>query len=118
MDNLGAIRIFVRVADELSFAAAARGLALSPSAVGKAVARLEHELGVRLFNRTTRRITLTAEAEAVLPHYRRLLAELDEARAVLESDRGCRHGAPAHRAAGHRLSLPDAAPTALPAAQS
>jgi len=54
---------FSRVADRGSFAAAAVDLGLSPSAVSKLITRLETRLGVRLFQRTTRRLALTAEGK-------------------------------------------------------
>ncbi len=60
------------------FARAARELGLSPSAVAKAVQRLEARLGVRLFHRTTRRIGLTHEGEELYARCRRILDELDE----------------------------------------
>ncbi|MHC8171222.1 LysR family transcriptional regulator, partial [Klebsiella pneumoniae] len=54
MDSLTSLTSFVRTAETLSFVQAARLLGISASAVGKNVARLEHKLGVRLFNRSTR----------------------------------------------------------------
>lgn len=66
IDSLGNIGVFVRVAERLGFSAVARELGLSPSAVGKAIARLEERLGVRLFNRSTRALALTAEGERFL----------------------------------------------------
>ncbi|NID15029.1 LysR family transcriptional regulator [Luteibacter yeojuensis] len=64
MDTLNGIACFIRSAESGSFAAAARVLGLTPAAVGKNVARLEAELGVRLFQRTTRRLSLTEAGEA------------------------------------------------------
>ncbi|STV81959.1 LysR family transcriptional regulator [Klebsiella pneumoniae] len=61
MDSLTSLTSFVRTAETLSFVQAARLLGISASAVGKNVARLEHKLGVRLFNRSTRNVSLTAE---------------------------------------------------------
>jgi DNA-binding transcriptional LysR family regulator len=63
MEPLSAIEAFVRSAEGKSFSAAARKLGLSPAAVSKSVAKLEDTLGVRLFQRTTRRITLTEAGE-------------------------------------------------------
>lgn len=58
------VRVFLEVCDAGGFAAAAPRLGLTASAVAKAIGRLEERLGVRLFHRTTRRLTLTAEADA------------------------------------------------------
>jgi DNA-binding transcriptional LysR family regulator len=79
MDNLGSIGIFVRVAERLGFSTVARELGVSPSAVGKAVARLEERLGVRLFHRSTRILALTAEGEKFLERCRRILSEVEAA---------------------------------------
>lgn len=57
------VRVFLEVCAAGSFAAAAPRLGLTPSAVAKAIGRLEYRLGLRLFHRTTRRLTLTAEAD-------------------------------------------------------
>ncbi|QPF73350.1 LysR family transcriptional regulator [Roseateles sp. DAIF2] len=78
-DRLGSIGLFVRVAERLGFSPVARELGLSPSAVGKAVARLEARLGVRLFHRSTRTLALTAEGEKFLERCRRILGELEAA---------------------------------------
>ena len=67
MDSLTSLTSFVRTAETLSFVQAARLLGISASAVGKNVARLEHKLGVRLFNRSTRNVSLTAEGAAFDP---------------------------------------------------
>lgn len=79
MDNRsGEIDVFLRVTDTGSFAAAAQALRLTPSAVSRSVARLEARLGVRLLQRSTRSLTLTAEGEAYRLRARRVLAELDD----------------------------------------
>ena len=59
MDSFSGLESFVRAADLLSFAEAGRALGISASAVGKNVARLEQQLGLRLFQRTTRQVRLT-----------------------------------------------------------
>lgn len=61
-----------------SFSAAARELAVTTPAVSKRLAQMESRLGVQLMNRTTRRISLTAEGELYLTHARRILAEIDD----------------------------------------
>lgn len=66
METLASIESFVRSAETSSFSAAARSLGLTPAAVSKNVATLEGKLGVRLFQRSTRRLTLTEAGEAFL----------------------------------------------------
>lgn len=66
MDTLNGLECFVRSAEARSFAAAGRRLGLTPAAVGKNVARLEAALGVQLFRRSTRRLTLTEAGEDLL----------------------------------------------------
>ena len=83
MDQLGTLGIFVQAAEAGSFVAASRTLGLSSSAVGKAIARLEDSIGVRLFHRSTRSMTLTQEGSFYLDTCRRILSELDEAQAEL-----------------------------------
>ncbi|MBB3952024.1 LysR family transcriptional regulator [Aureimonas jatrophae] len=78
-DRFGSILAFVRVADHGSFAKAGKVLGLSPSAVSKSVARLEGRLGLRLFQRTTRAISLTEEGRAFFLRCAAILQELDEA---------------------------------------
>jgi DNA-binding transcriptional LysR family regulator len=82
MDSLRAMRVFARVIDEGSFAAAARALDLAPAVVTRLVAELEEHLGARLMNRTTRRIALTEVGENYLERVRRILADVDEAEAL------------------------------------
>ncbi|AZE67948.1 transcriptional regulator, LysR family [Pseudomonas synxantha] len=79
MDNLGSLSVFVQVADTRSFTAAGRILGVSSSAVGKSIARMEERLGVRLFHRSTRSITLTSEGGLFLERSRRILAEVEAA---------------------------------------
>lgn len=70
---------FVRAVERGGFSAAARDLDLTPSAVSKLVTRLEDRLGVRLLNRTTRSLALTAEGEAFFQRSQRILADIAEA---------------------------------------
>ncbi|MCL2896132.1 LysR family transcriptional regulator [Brenneria tiliae] len=79
MDSLNGFLVFVQVAETRSFVAAGRLLGVSASAVGKSVARLEEKLGVRLFHRSTRSVTLTAEGTLFLERSRRILAEIEAA---------------------------------------
>lgn len=86
-DRLGGIAAFVQAAEAGSFALAADRLHLSRSAVGKTIARLEERLGVRLFQRTTRHLSLTEEGQAYYEHCVRALAELEAAEGELEQGR-------------------------------
>ena len=79
MDRLTGLSAFVRVADLGSFVAAGRVLGLSASAVGKAVTKLENQLGVRLVQRSTRSLRLTEEGRAFHERCRRILDDLDDA---------------------------------------
>jgi len=79
MESLNGFMVFVQVAELRSFVAAGRALGISASAVGKSIARLEEKLGVRLFHRSTRSITLTAEGGLLLVRSRRILAEIEAA---------------------------------------
>lgn len=75
--NLRQLRAFVAVAQTGSFSRAARRLGLSQSALSQAVQQLEDELGVRLLDRTTRSVQLSAIGVDFLPGIQRLLADLD-----------------------------------------
>jgi DNA-binding transcriptional LysR family regulator len=83
MDNLNGIVAFVRTAEALSFVAAGHKLGVSASAVGKTIAKLEQSLGVRLFHRTTRKVTLTDEGRHFYDRCHRILEDLRDAQAVL-----------------------------------
>jgi DNA-binding transcriptional LysR family regulator len=87
MDRLDAMRAFVTVAEQASFAEAARRLRLSPAAVTRTVAQLEGELGLLLMARTTRSVRLTERGAIYLESCRRILADLDDAdRLVMGED--------------------------------
>ncbi len=79
IDRTGELTVFVRAVEAGGFSAAAPSLELTPSAISKIVTRLEDRLGVRLLNRTTRSLSLTAEGEAFFARAQRILAEIDEA---------------------------------------
>jgi DNA-binding transcriptional LysR family regulator len=83
MDSISTFNVFVRVAETCSFTAAGRMLGLSASAIGKSIVRLEAQLGVRLFYRSTRSMTLTSEGQLFLARSRRILAEVAAAQAEL-----------------------------------
>ncbi len=76
----------VQAADAGSFTAAARALDLTPAAVSKNVAALEARLGLRLFNRTTRQLSLTAEGRRFIAQARQGLQALEEAADVAAQD--------------------------------
>lgn len=78
LDRLTGLIAFARAASLGSYTAAARALSISPSAVSKSIMRLEERLGVKLFNRTTRTITLTPEGRELFQHALRLLQEAEE----------------------------------------
>lgn len=83
MDRLSGLMPFIRTAELGSFVAAGRALGLSASAVGKGVTRLEQQVGVRLFQRSTRSISLTDEGRMFQERCRRILDDLDDAQAAL-----------------------------------
>lgn len=77
MANLRALLTFAEVARRNSFAAAARELGLTPSAVTKAISRMEQEYKLRLFHRTTRSVSLTPEGELLYARCERMLKEVE-----------------------------------------
>lgn len=88
MNLVDGITAFVKIADLGSFAAAARELNISPSAVSKLVSKTEEELGTRLLNRNTRGLSLTQEGEMFLERSRVILDELTSAKEELSSISG------------------------------
>lgn len=79
--GLQPLMAFAQTARRGSFAAAARDLGGAPSTIAKGVARLEAGLGVKLFHRTTRQVSLTADGEHLLRRCERVLAELEDLQA-------------------------------------
>lgn len=79
MDKFAAMQAFVRVVEANGFAAAARDMGMSRSAVNKLVITLETQLGVRLLQRSTRRVTPTATGTAFYERCLGILADLEEA---------------------------------------
>lgn len=88
MDSFSSIECFVRSAEVGSFAEAARRLSLTPAAVGKSVAKLEARLGVRLFQRSTRSLTLTEAGQLFLGEVSASLNTIQNAVANLASAQG------------------------------
>ncbi len=85
MDRLASMQAFAKVVDEGGFAAAARALDVSASAVTRLVADLERHLGARLIQRSTRRVALTSTGQGYLERVRRILGAVQEAEAVVSS---------------------------------
>jgi LysR family transcriptional regulator, regulator for bpeEF and oprC len=77
MIGLRPLLAFAETAKRGSFAAASREIGCTPSTLAKAVSRLEARLGVRLFHRTTRQVTLTDDGHRLFAHCQRVLAELE-----------------------------------------
>ncbi len=99
MDMLMALATFVRVSEAGSFSAVAHERGRTQSAVSRQVTALEEQLGVRLFQRTTRHLALTEDGEAVLGHAREVLDAVEATCEVAGRRRAS--------AAGHvRLALP------------
>jgi DNA-binding transcriptional LysR family regulator len=88
METLANLESFVRSAETGGFSAAARRLSLTPAAVSRNVAMLERNLGVRLFHRSTRKLTLTEAGERFLHAVRGNLEELQASIAGIATDRG------------------------------
>jgi DNA-binding transcriptional LysR family regulator len=82
------INLFVSVVETGSFAAAAQAAGLTPSAASKAITRMEDRLGVRLLQRTTRRLALTQEGETMLARGKEILAAIEAAEAEVTQNRG------------------------------
>ncbi|MDH4052314.1 MAG: LysR family transcriptional regulator [Rubrivivax sp.] len=99
MHGLQQFLAFAQTARRGSFAAAARDLGGSPSTLAKSVARLETGLGVKLFHRTTRQVSLTADGERLFHRCERVLAEFEDLRADAAGTRAAPSGT-------LRLSLP------------
>lgn len=79
MDNrVGEMQVFVRVVESGSFSEAARLLRMTPSTVSKLIARIEARLGLRLIERSTRRLSVTQEGQAYYARATALIADLDD----------------------------------------
>lgn len=87
MDRITSMRVFVRAASAGSLSAAARHLGMSPAMATKHVNALEARLGVKLFHRTTRRLSLTEAGSDYLEACQRILPDIDEAEAAAASQR-------------------------------
>ncbi|QDE82804.1 LysR family transcriptional regulator [Myxococcus xanthus] len=99
--HLDEIFAFMAVVDAGSFVNGGRAIGLTRSAAGKALARLESRLGVRLLNRTTRHLSLTDDGRVFHEHCQQVLAALDEAEASVGERTGTPRGV-------LRITVPDA----------
>ena len=86
MDKLKAMHTYTRIAEAGSLTAAARELGSSLPAVVRSLAALEAHLGVRLLNRTTRRLSLTDEGKRYLESCRQVLGAVEEAESTLSAE--------------------------------
>lgn len=98
--DMSAIRAFVAVCEAGSFSGGARGVGLTRSAAGKALARLEARLGTRLLHRTTRKVALTVDGRFFFDRCSQILADLAEAESLVRRD-------DAHPTGVLRLALPE-----------
>ena len=87
LEALTGIPVLVRVAETESFSEAARQLGISPSGVSKTISRLEERLGVRLFDRTTRKVAITEEGRRFYERCRQIVSDIEEAETELTETR-------------------------------
>lgn len=92
MDAISDLSFFVRLVKHSSLSALARELGVTPPAVSTRLAQMENRLGVRLLNRTTRRLSPTQEGELYLSRGSRLLAELEELDQLVSNSRAVPKG--------------------------
>jgi len=92
MDTDSELAFFCALVRQGSLAATARELNLTPPAVSRRLAQLEERLGVRLLNRTTRRISLTSEGEVYFENARRILSDIAEMERLVSSSRAAPRG--------------------------
>jgi DNA-binding transcriptional LysR family regulator len=107
MDSFSGLGVFVQAAETRSFTDAGRRLSVSSSAVGKSISRLEDRLGVRLFHRNTRAITLTPEGELFLESCRRIFSEINKIELEFSQSKATPKGR-------LKVSLPDVAMLMMP----
>ncbi len=88
MNRLSPVQLFIAAAEAGSFSAAARRLDIGPVQASATIARLERELGLRLFERSTRRLRLTEAGEQWLPHARQMVAAWEQGQAALAAGAG------------------------------
>ena len=92
MDSVAGMRVFARVVEVGSFSAAGRELGAAPSSVSRQIGDLEYELGVRLFHRTTRKLSLTEAGRLYYGRAAKILIEVDEAKLAVSQGDGTPSG--------------------------
>src|SRR5690349_5179053 len=92
MNNAQDLAFFHLLAKQGSLVATARELGVTPPAISKRLSALEKRLGVRLVNRTTRSMSLTAEGELYYTHVARILTQIDEVEQLVSSRRATPKG--------------------------
>jgi LysR family transcriptional regulator for bpeEF and oprC len=92
MDSFGEIAVFVRVVEANSFTGAAKVLGITASGVSRVVSRLEARLGVRLLDRTTRSLGVTADGAAYYERCSRILRDLEAANVEIARSSGAPRG--------------------------
>jgi DNA-binding transcriptional LysR family regulator len=92
MDRIDAMKVFVAAVDEGSLAGAGRRLRKSPAAVSRAIAFLEHHVGIELLHRTTRSLKLSEAGERYASACRRVLVDLEEADILAAGERSAPRG--------------------------
>ncbi|MDP5238806.1 LysR family transcriptional regulator [Uliginosibacterium sp. 31-16] len=101
MNQLDAMRIYVRVAELASFTATAEQLGLPKASVSAAVQQLENQLGTRLLHRTTRRVQMTQDGQVFYERSRDMLADMEELQGLF-------HAGPAELRGRLRVDMPQA----------
>ncbi|EGZ4348748.1 LysR family transcriptional regulator [Salmonella enterica subsp. enterica serovar Portland] len=86
MDKIYAMKLFVRVAERESFSRAAEDIGLPKGSVSRQIQALEHQLGIRLLHRTTRRVQLTQDGMVYYERAKDLLSNLDELDCLFQPD--------------------------------
>ncbi|WP_025565124.1 LysR family transcriptional regulator [Psychromonas sp. SP041] len=84
MNNISNIQLFVNVVEKGSFSAVARSMEVTPSAVSRQISQLEKELGARLFQRTTRKQSLTEAGDIYFQHAKRLVDDIEVAKLAVK----------------------------------
>jgi LysR family transcriptional regulator, regulator for bpeEF and oprC len=92
VDSFGEIAVFVRVVEAHSFTSAAKALGVTASGVSRVISRLESRLGVRLLDRTTRSLGLTADGAVYYERCSRILLELEDANSAVAKSGGTPRG--------------------------